>query len=101
MKFMNVFMLTLLLGYSTHISLAYSAEKDQEDLDLLSNIQVSKEDILSSMEMLKKQNKISEADFQKAKKELMDMDTSQLNDLNQKAIGIIKSEKIDPKTSGN
>lgn len=84
-----------------------SANDDLEG-DPLANIKVSKEDILKSMEALKKQGKISDADYQKAIKELEGMNQSQINNITDtavdvirkdpdKAMGLLKGEKIDTK----
>lgn len=64
----------------------------QEDADPLSNITVSKEDIVKSLDMLKKQGKISEADYQKAKAELMSMSDSQVNGIKESAVDIVKKD---------
>jgi len=44
---------------------------DELDVDPLSNINISKEDIIKSLKILKKKGKISKADYRKAKKELV------------------------------
>ena len=81
---------------------------DELDGDPLVGIKISKEDILKSMEALKKQGKISEADYQKAIKELEGMNQSQINNITDtavdvikkdpdKAMNLLKGEKIDTK----
>lgn len=65
---------------------------DNLDTDPLANIKVSKEDILKSMEALKKQGKISEADYQNAKKELEAMSDSQVNSITDTAVDVIKKD---------
>lgn len=65
---------------------------DNLDSDPLANIKVSKQDILLSMEALKKQGKISEADYQKAKKELEAMSDSQVNSITDTAVDVVRKD---------
>jgi phage-related minor tail protein len=61
-----------------------------EDVDTIKQMKISKADILASMEKLRKGGQISEADYQKAKKELEAMNDSQVDGIRNKAIGIIE-----------
>lgn len=65
---------------------------DNLDVDPLANIKVSKQDIIKSMEALRKQGKISEADFQNAKKELEAMSDTQVNSITDTAVDVIKKD---------
>lgn len=65
---------------------------DDLDTDPLVGLSVSKDDIIKSMEALKKQGKISDADFQKAKKELAGMSDSQVNAMTDSAVDIIRKD---------
>jgi phage-related minor tail protein len=61
-----------------------------EDVDTIKQMKISKSDILASMEQLRKGGQISEADYQKAKKELEAMNDSQIDGIKNKAVGIIE-----------
>ena len=68
-----------------------------EDVDTLSTIKVSKEDILKSLDGLKKAGKISAADYEAAKKELIGMNDTQIDAIKETAVGVVKNnpEKAD------
>jgi hypothetical protein len=61
------------------------------------SLKVSKDDIIKSLEMMKKEGKLSDADYIKTKKELGNMDQSQIDSLNDKAVNFVKKnpEKAD------
>lgn len=65
---------------------------DNLDVDPLSNINVSKEDILKSLESLQKQGKISQADLDKAKKELSVLNDSQIKSITDTAVDVIRKD---------
>ncbi len=68
------------------------------DVDTLSNFSVSKDEILKSLDTLKSQGKISDSDYQKAKKELMGMNDNQVNGIRDKAVELVKK---DPKKAAD
>lgn len=68
------------------------AADDDLNIDPLAGISVSKEDILKSMEALKKQGKISDADFETAKKELMGMSDAQIGNITETAVQVIRKD---------
>jgi PAB1-binding protein PBP1 len=65
---------------------------DELDVDPLSNINISKEDIIKSLETLKKQGKISDADYEKAKKELSGISDSQIKSITNTAVDVIRKD---------
>lgn len=65
---------------------------DTLETDPLANLKLSKQDILTSMEELKKQGKISEADYQKAKKELEAVSDSQVNSIRDTAVDVVRKD---------
>lgn len=58
--------------------------------DSLDNITVSREEIGKSLEIMRKEGKISEADYLKTKKEFGLMNQGQIDSVTKKAIGIVK-----------
>ena len=56
----------------------------------LDQMKISKQDILGSLDQLRKAGQISEEDYQKAKKQLEGMSDSQVKGIQDKAVGIIK-----------
>jgi PAB1-binding protein PBP1 len=65
---------------------------DELDVDPLSNINVSKEDIIKSLESLQKLGKISQADLDKAKKELSALNDSQIKSITDTAVDVIRKD---------
>lgn len=63
-----------------------------DDLDPLANFQVSKDDIIKSLDNLKQMGKISEEDYQKAKKELGGMSNNQVSALKETAVGLVRND---------
>ncbi len=65
-----------------------------EDVDTLTSdtMAVSKNEIVKSLENLKKNGQISEEDYQKTKKELLGMSDSQLNGIKKTAEGMIRND---------
>ncbi len=63
-----------------------------DDFDLLSNFQVSKDDISKSLDNLRQMGKISEEDYQKAKKELSGMSNNQVSALKETAVGLVRND---------
>lgn len=61
-----------------------------DNVDPLANFQISKSNIFEGLEQLKKMGKISEADYEKAKKELAGMSDAQVGALTDTAIGMVK-----------
>ena len=65
---------------------------DELNIDPLSNISISKEDIIKGLETLRKQGKISDADYEKAKKELLSISDSQIKSITEKAVDVIRKD---------
>ncbi len=65
---------------------------DELELSPMSGINISKENILKSLEELKKQGKISDSDLEKAKKELSDLSDSQIKSMTKTAVDIIEKD---------
>lgn len=63
-----------------------------QDVDPLSNITISKDEISKSLDHLKGQGKISESDYNEAQKELKTMSDSQIESIKDKAIGLIRKD---------
>lgn len=61
-----------------------------DNVDTIKQMKISKADILGSMEQLRKNGQISEADYLKAKKELEAMNDAQIDGIRNKAVGIIE-----------
>jgi hypothetical protein len=72
-----------------HTSL--SAAEDSGS-DKLSNMIVSKDEIVQSLDMLKKSGRISQADYDRAKKELTGMSDTQVSGLTDKALDMVKKD---------
>lgn len=68
-----------------------SASEDL-DKDPLEGFTVSKEDIIKSLDGLKKMGKISESDYQKAVKELTSMSDAQVSALKETAVGMVRND---------
>lgn len=58
--------------------------------DSLDDIKISKEEIATSLEKMRQEGQVSEADYLRTKKELGLMNQTQIDSLNKKAIGIVK-----------
>lgn len=84
----NSFALLVLMTFVFQTNVCFGEE--DLNIDPLSNVNISKEELAKSMELLRKENKISEADFQKANKELMGMNDVQISALTQTAVGMIR-----------
>lgn len=80
---------------------------DEQLVNPLSSINISKDDIIKSMEALQKQGKISPADLEKAKRELSGLSDSQIKSITEtamdvirkdpdKALGLVNAVKLDP-----
>lgn len=63
-----------------------------DDLDPLAGFTVSKDDINKSLDNLKQMGKISEEDYQKAKKELGGMSDHQVSALKETAVGLVRND---------
>lgn len=85
-KFLAFTLLSFCLFQST------VSANDDLDKDPLEGFTVSKSDIISSLDSLKKMGKISEADYQKAKKELEAMSDSQVSALKETAVGMVRND---------
>lgn len=83
MKWVQIISLVSLLS----LPVAYA----QDDIDPLSNVKVSKEEIFKSLENLKSQGQISADDYEKAKLQLSGMDANQIEGLNQTAVGMVRN----------
>ena len=70
-----------------------SASDSDSDVDTLTHdtMSISKEEIIKSLDNLKKQGQITEADYEKTKKELLGMSDSQVNNIKKNAEGIIRN----------
>ena len=75
------------LIFITLISLNVPAEEKIENP--FAGMQVSKDEISQSLDLLKKEGKISEADYLKSKKALSGMNQSQIDGINKKALNIV------------
>ncbi len=82
----------------------------EEDVDTLTQdtMSISKDDIIKSLDSLKKEGKITEDDYQRAKKELLGMSDAQVNGIKKtaegmvrnnpdKAVDLVKGPKVDVK----
>jgi ribosome recycling factor len=67
----------------------------------INDIKISKDEIVQSLEMLKKNGSISEEDYQKAKKELGTMNDKQVDSLTMKAKETIKKNPTGINGSGH
>ena len=59
--------------------------------DPLTGFTVSKDDIVKGLDHLKSEGKISQADYDKAKSELSGMSDSSVDELKDKAVGIVRN----------
>ena len=62
------------------------------NVDPLSNLSISKDDIFKSLDNLKKEGKISDADYEKAKLELKAMSDTQVNGMKDTAVNMIRKD---------
>ncbi|MBC7713701.1 MAG: hypothetical protein H7177_10195 [Rhizobacter sp.] len=85
----KILLVSLFTFFSFHSPL--SAAEDL-NVDPLSNISVSKDEIIKSLEMLKKQGKITDADYQKAKKEIAVMTDAQVNGIKDIAVNMVRKD---------
>lgn len=69
-----------------------SASESEEMADPLANFTVSKDEIAKSLDNLKASGKISDADYQKAKKELGGMSDTQISAIKETAIGMVRND---------
>ena len=67
-------------------------DNDELEMQAPTNFNISKEEMLKSLVLLKEQGKISEADLEKAKKELSGISNSQIESMTKTAIAIIKQD---------
>lgn len=70
------------------VSFRLSAEEVLKDP--LDGVKVSKDEISKSLEIMKKEGKISAADYEKAKKELSSMNQNDIDSVNKKAIDLVR-----------
>lgn len=63
----------------------------EEMADPLANFSVSKDEISKSLDGLKASGKISDADYQKAKVELLGMSDAKVNAIKETAIGMVRN----------
>lgn len=82
-------LITLMAFFIFHSPLSANDKMDAAPLPL---INISKEDILKSIEALRKQGKITEAELEVAKKELSGLSDSQIKSITDIAIDIIKKD---------
>lgn len=68
-----------------------SLSASEEGLDLLSDFKISKVEIVKSLDNLRKNGQISDAEYEKAKKELGGMSDSQVNAIKETAVGLVKN----------
>lgn len=69
-----------------------SASEDDVDTLTQDTMKIPKDEIVKSLDNLKKEGKISDADYQKAKTELLAMSDEQLNGIKKKAEGMIRND---------
>lgn len=82
-----VFLILLFLSFTVK-----AEDLGQASLD---SFKVSRVEILQSLEQMKKDGKISDADYIKAKKELGEMDQNKIDGMNKKAKDMIKASPTD------
>lgn len=85
-------MLKYLLLTLTLISFAAPSMALEEGVDTISldTMKISKEDIMASLDKLRKGGQISEEDYQKAKKQLEGLSDAQIKGIKDKAVKIVK-----------
>lgn len=82
-----------LLSFVVFQSNLSASENDVDTLtDPLVDFKVNKTEIMSSLDQLKKEGKISDKDYQAAKKQLMGMSDSQMNGLKDQAINMVRKD---------
>jgi hypothetical protein len=79
-----------LLTFTLFLVLTIPFVVQAEDVDPLANFTVSKSEIADSLAKLKASGKISEADYNAAKKELDGMSDSQVGAIKDKAVGLAR-----------
>jgi ABC-type dipeptide/oligopeptide/nickel transport system ATPase component len=87
-----IFLRTILLSC---LLLAFSSiplDAEEIEKDPLVGISVSKAEIAKQLEDFKKQGKISDAEYLETQKLLNAMNESQISDINQKAIGMVRKD---------
>lgn len=87
--FFGKFLVFTLLSFFLYQS---TVSANDEMKDPLEGFSVSKEDIIKSLDSLKKMGKISEEDYQKAKKELGGMSDAQIGALKETAVGMVRND---------
>jgi len=85
-------LLFTLLSFFMFQSPLSASELESENVDPLANFTVSKDEISKSLDSLKSSGKISDADYQKAKKELGGMSDSQISAIKETAIGMVRND---------
>ena len=68
----------------------FSAFALEELKDSLDGIKISKDEVSKSLDTMRREGKISEADYAKTKQELGSMDQAQIDAINKKAIDLIR-----------
>jgi hypothetical protein len=84
-KFFFISLFTLSLS-------TFAIASDEQLVDPLPNLSISKSEVQKSLENLKNSGKISAADYEVAQKELSTMSDSQLNTIKEKAVGLIRND---------
>lgn len=82
----------LLLALAIFVSIASPLSAGEDfSKDPLEGLKVSKTEILKSLDTLKAQGKISEADHKKATSEVNKMSDAQVSTINENAIGMVRN----------
>lgn len=80
-----------LLSFFMFQSPLSASELESEDKDPLAGFTVSKDEIAKSLDNLKAGGKISDADYQNAKKDLGGMSDTQISAIKETAIGMVRN----------
>ncbi|MBC7428350.1 MAG: hypothetical protein H7336_07045 [Bacteriovorax sp.] len=65
---------------------------EESNVDTLSSLTINKDEIFTSLDNLRKEGKISDTEYQKAKKELAGMNDDQIKGIKDKAVTVIKKD---------
>ncbi len=76
----------------TCLSFSLSVFGEEENVDTLTGMQVSPEEIHKSLAKMKADGQISAEDFEKAKRHVASMSSTDLKVLNETAIGMVKND---------
>lgn len=87
------FTVLILISFFVFQSNLSAADNEVDTLtDPLVDFKVNKDEILKSLDVLKKDGKISDKDYEEAKKQLLNMNDGQINGLKDKAINMVRKD---------